>query len=443
MSDNLDRESTFRAETKDTLQLTWTLLLQAGLLFLGLGIAVIIEIVKRHWNLSGPSFFIAEGVTAAAFVVIYSYRLTTHALKMMKPPEPSGWPKVLALILGVLVPLSGLVLSMSGGKRLTWGADTNVPLVLMGSDNVRSVIWSRVEPLKPIWVDVGSGSGLRNIFPAFYYGKNTPLGETRFGLSALSSDGIDALLKLIDEAKLKQTHAPTQTTESDPMSQNHFLHIRVAARVPLAFLYKGAQSNGLPELLTAKDVPEATEPQIARYVRKSDLDKFFSVPNGNAVRYVPEPETGTRKRFDPDGKFRWLSKNTRRYERCVEQFPDSFGELVTAGPFLCSPHEHAVTCDDMKAKHIFAAAVCLKDCAELQRQDFSVVIKIEKLQEGRYLITNPAERQLAHLLSPDIINKQGLIFATTQGVREDEGNNIVTIDALIPNAYEYLSCKPD
>jgi hypothetical protein len=309
----------------------------------------------------------------------------------------------------------------------------------MGSDNVRSVIWSRVEPLKPIWVDVGSGPGLRNIFQAFYYGRKTPLGENRFGLSALSSTGIDPLVEQIKAAT------------RDQLDSNYFLNLRVA-ELPLAFLYRRADKDGLPELLPAEKVSRATGLHVARYIRKSELDKFFSGIEGRAIRYIPDAQSGTRRRFDPGDGFPWTEgkkrlddtkERTRHYETCVETFPDTFGELVTAAPFLCSPKERAATCNDLNRNQIFAAAVCVDaECTQFQMADFSVVIKIERLNDGRYRITNSGERQLAHLLSDGKVNEQGLIFPNTPGVIEDKAHNIVQIDALT-DALDYLKCTQD
>jgi hypothetical protein len=436
MPDNQDREPTLWAETKDTLRLTGTLLLQAWLLIVGLVIEMSIEYARNHWpHLSSTLFFIAEGVTAGAFVAVYSYKIITHALKMMRQP---GWPKRVAVLLGVLVPVSGLLVPVSGMfpvKFMTWRADTSGSLVLMGSDNVRSVIWSRVESLNPIWVDIGSGPGSQNIFQAFYYGRNTPLRETRFGLSALSSNGVVALLKEIDAAK----------NDEDELASNYFLNLRVA-KVPLVFLYRGGTQDGLPETLTAEQVPRATQLQITRYVLRSKLEEFFrGTSGGGATRYIPEPESGTRKLFGSNDEFHWTNTNTRHYESCLEHFPSTFGELVTAAPFLCSPKERASRCGDLNPKQIFAAAVCLNaDCTQLRMAEFSVVIKVEKLDDKRYRITNPSERQLAHLLSEGKINENGLVFPGSAGVSEEK-DHILSMDTPIPisEVSEYLTCLPD
>jgi hypothetical protein len=59
-------------------------------------------------------------------------------------------------------------------------------LVVMGSSNVRSYLIEldtpHVNDRSALWLDLGSGAALRNIFQAFDYGERTKDGDKRFGL---------------------------------------------------------------------------------------------------------------------------------------------------------------------------------------------------------------------------------------------------------------------
>ena len=308
-------------------------------------------------------------------------------------------PLVLAAIVA-----SGILL----GYLLERTFEGKPPIVLTGSGNVYPYLKRNLSTLKgkePLWLDIGSGNALRQIFAAFDYGRSVKTGK-RAGLCAMSSGGTQSLS---DEFS-KNTKASGKSVNDDYLTKdNYFLSI-VVARPPLFVLYRGATQQLRVES-TNRMPPEGgpagrAQSPAYRFVRWDHLRHLIETNSDPDLwLYLPEADSGTRNLVDPGQKMKWPA---------IEQVPDTMEQLKGSFSFaslesellISSDEPDASACNLLKEYGLQTALVCadVTQCSRFITAEFTVVFKLSKEAGGEgsnlFYLQNEAECELAQELSP-------------------------------------------
>jgi len=324
-----------------------------------------------------------------------------------------------------------------------------MPIVLMGSSNVRSHLWERIpdviRPMKPLWLDLGSGAAQKDLFYAFDYGGLAYLGSKRTGLLALSSDGsLTKLTKTFHEAK------PIKGGDNDQTRNNYWLSIKIG-RFPLAMLYREGTGAVIPRVEFSNRFPPEGSIQSDEnrygFIRFANLRNFIekrSKSVGKTIRHLPEMDTGTRLALD-----RASSTKIKRIENDIGHpvsFLEALGDnksdpfvLIVSDAPLSTTEDKPADCGQLEHRGIKTAVVCRdgKKCDGAVTVEFAIVVKVIPQHDAlnTYQIGNQAECRIAEALTPKVSS------CKVEGIGPND-EHIIEVTAYTPSKSlpTYLAC---
>ena len=345
-----------------------------------------------------------------------------------------------------------VIVGIAFGWRFEKTKEAKPPVIFAGSGNVYPWFTDHFSQfsssLEPMWLDIGSGTALKQAFAAFDYGND--IQNKRMGFVVMSSNGTSQLAKAFRESSRAFREANPSASESDPFTTNNYWLALIVARIPLTVLYRDAGKKlsvrEINDQSSQVDRPFGSSKEVYKTVSLESLRTLIGTPNLNKglTLFLPEEETGTRALFDAAVK-ESLGETTE-WPNPVHEVPtytDRFGgtfPLVSlqSYPQLSHAKPSPDPCDRLRDNKLEVALVCngAQHCSSPVESDYDLVFKISKENENEYLITNKAECQIARALDTSI--------SSSCQVKDQPGADHIIIHtargASLNEVPKYLTC---
>ena len=259
-------------------------------------------------------------------------------------------------------------------------------------------------------MDIGSRSALEQAFAAFDYRKG--ITNSREGLIFMSSGGTEPLRDVV-RGNVKRF------ANDDYFRRDNYWLALSLAHYRIIVLYRGIGDK--LHVKQSTSVPAIDRPfPVGQYniVSFSDVRSFLAAPPPDVHLFLPEDKTGTRESFtnaSESKKVAWPS---------APEVPDTMEDFVGSFPLLSLETYPQVSvkqpassaCSRLQASGLEAAVICgdrlpgeSNACKAVVNSDFTLLSKIKKEADNRFLISNQAECRIVHLLDKGLATKDCLV----------------------------------